>query len=108
MPNGWASRLSCSRIWFISSSRRLRTASASVAAPRTRRKAELEDRERPLGRQTDGLIELQRIDDAIAREGVDHQLLAGLRALRPGPDLSWLEAITSCAGDSTLRMRLSI
>ena len=44
---------------------------------------------------TDRLIEFQRIDDAITREGIDTQPLSGR------------EAITSCAGDSRSRMRLS-
>jgi len=46
----------------------------------------------------DGLVEFQRIDDAVAGEGVDHEPLAGLARVRNR--LSWLEAITSLAGDS--------
>ena len=102
-------RSSCSRICAISSSRLLRTTSASVASPSTRRSAELSriDKLRIGALRTDRLIELERIGDAVAREGIDHEPFAGL-AERRHCALSWLEAITSCAGDSMSRMRLSI
>ena len=54
----------------------------------------------------DRLIEFQRIGDAVARKGIDDEALAS-RAT-PAFVLSPLEAITSCAGVSMLRMRLSI
>ena len=57
--------------------------------------------------RTDRLIEFERIGDAVARKGIDHEPLAGLGDARQF-DLSWLDAITSCAGNSMLRMRLSI
>ena len=54
----------------------------------------------------DRLVKLERVGDAVAREGVDHEPLAGLAGAALA--LSPLEAITSCAGCSMVRMRLSI
>ena len=58
-----------------------RTTWVKVASPSTRRSAELSSVEQPrVGAldRADRLVEAQRIDDAVAREGVDHEpLLVG-------------------------------
>src|SRR5262249_53568776 len=60
--------------------------------------------------RTAGLIKPERIGDAVKREGVGPQQPASRSpaCATPALALSWLEAITSCAGDSIARMRLSI
>ena len=72
---------SCSRTRAISCARSSRTTWVSVASPSTRRSAALsriESCELAPSIGADRLIELQRILDAVAREGIDHEpLLVG-------------------------------
>ena len=78
MPKACASRSSCSRTRAISSARSSRTTCGErrLAEHAAQRRVE-QDRELRVGAldRADRLVEAQRIVDAIAREGIDHEAL---------------------------------